>query len=621
MSAGNVLPVTVKYGTRSQVQPSEQGAHVALVTDSVRAGVGLRGVVQRPGLFRDALMTTLQILASDLRHKSKDRAAYLAYLLKKGKKATAAIWEAQKAFLDQSLAEDTQQISVLDPLVTIHPDETSFEVFSKDESSYARLSFSNEVFSEREALQGTSFADLSGSLLDQLDRMRTSGKVRVDLGTKPETKLDPGKPELSKPETREQKVPTSWVRSFLQVQSAATLPATVCEFAPIDLYNLLFALRTRKAKKPPRALRFELVPNAPPRMVVEPWEIVLEGHAGVYKGNTPKVVRTFGRQRLMFLGRILPYAKKIRLRLTGAGLPVFWIIEMDGATLTVALSGWTESGWAGIAAFDALTPSESAAELAKTIRAHLSAGGPSRIEDLAKVTNTQILELRSALQLECLRGRALFDVSREVYRPRDLLATPIDDKSIRYGNERESFAHRLLGAPGVTPEGEVKVTKLHDVVGEGTEIHGEVSDKAAQRTYATQFTIDLEGRTTGASCTCSHFRRAGMREGPCEHLIALRLFFARKRAEEEALRNTPEGRKTIRAETRTYVRRDESGAELVYRVSLDGKAVVVRWGNRTDPGRQQRLWFDSDKDARNAYFARLESLSADGYIDAESAAV
>ena len=36
---------------------------------------------------------------------------------------------------------------------------------------------------------------------------------------------------------------------------------------PIDVYNLLYALRTRKAKKSPRALRFELVPGQAPRAV------------------------------------------------------------------------------------------------------------------------------------------------------------------------------------------------------------------------------------------------------------------------------------------------------------------------------------------------------------------
>ena len=93
------------------------------------------------------------------------------------------------------------------------------------------------------------------------------------------------------------------------------------------------------------------------------------------------------------------------------------------------------------------------------------------------------------------------------------------------------------------------------------------------------------------------------------------LTYARQRAKEEALRLTPEGRKTIRAETRTYVRRDAEGKETVFRVSLDDKLVFVRWGDRHAEPRQQRLWYDTDRDARSAYFARLDALSARPLLD------
>ncbi|MFT8131036.1 hypothetical protein, partial [Salmonella enterica] len=37
---------------------------------------------------------------------------------------------------------------VLDPVITVHPDEVFFECFSRDESSYGRLGASYEVFKE-----------------------------------------------------------------------------------------------------------------------------------------------------------------------------------------------------------------------------------------------------------------------------------------------------------------------------------------------------------------------------------------------------------------------------------------------------------------------------------------
>lgn len=605
--------VAVRYSNRSEVVSAADRATVNLGLDDTRGVVGLRGRVLRAGLFRDALMTALAVQGSDLRHKSKDRAAYLAWLMKQGKKATAAIWEAQRAFLDESLEVDEKRAAVLDGLVTVHPDELSVEVFSQDESSYARLALHEGLFEQREAAHGSAFVDFNPELVGALDRMRTYLPSHLDAGTQRKTAA------TLPAETRTFEVPWRWIRGFLQVQSAATLPSSTCELAPIDLYNVLFALRTRRAKKSPRALRFELVPGAAPRIVLEPWEIVIEGHGPVYRGAKPRVIRTFGRQRLLNLMRVLPHVKSVRVQLLGAGLPVFWVLDLGVGSLTVALTGWTESGWSSAASFDALTPPREAATLAEALRQRLNAQGPMSLDALVKASGASVADVRAAMQLESLRGRCLYDLSRDAYRPRELFAEPVDEAVIRYGSDREERAHRLLGDGEHAPSGEVKLTKIHEIVGEGIEIHGEVTDKEAHRGFAPSFTIDLEGRATQATCGCPSFRRAGMREGPCEHMIALRLAFARQRAEEERVRQTPEGRKLIRAETRTFVRRDAQGRELVYRLSLDSRVVRVKWGARSDEGREQRLWFDTDREAREAYFGRIESLASEGFIDAESA--
>ncbi|MFY2558827.1 SWIM zinc finger family protein [Corallococcus terminator] len=614
MTTATRHPVELRYATASDVESTSDASRVLLALEGSRGTVGVRGKLKDAALFRDALTAAFGILSSDLRYRGKDRTAYLAYLMSKGKRASAQIWEAQKAFLDNALDGEEKQDEVLDPVLTVDPDSVSLEVFSRDESAYARLSFDNSLFDGREAAHGSTFLDVPANLSTRMDRLRTYLPVSLEAHV--------ALPAKAAREPRNVEVPHAWLRGFLQVQSAATLPASTCELAPIDLYNLLFALRTRKAKKAPRALRFELVPGAAPRLVLEPWELVLECHGGTYNGTAPAVVRTFGRQRLVALARLLPHAKSVRLQLMGPGLPVFWVIDMGAATLTLGLTGWTESGWSSAAAFDVLMPRAVPDGLAEKLRNKLRADGPQPFDTLVAGAGGASKEhVRAALQLECLRGRILFDVAKGQYRPRELMATPVDESVIRFGSEREARAHRLLGdgGPGA---GEVKLTKVHELVGEGTRIHGEVVDREAVRSFFPSFTLDLEGRVKDASCGCPHFRRSGMREGPCEHQLALRLAYARRRAEEEALRKTPEGRKLIRAETRSYVRRDaESGQELVYRVSLDGQVVAVEWGPRTGEARHQRLWFDTDTEARTAYFTRLEKLSAEGYIDAASALV
>ncbi|WP_224240451.1 SWIM zinc finger family protein [Hyalangium gracile] len=612
MTTATRHPVELRYATASDVEARPETSRVLLALEGSRGTVGLRGRVREPALFRDALAATLGVLASDLRYRGKDRTAYLAYLMKQGKRATAQIWEAQKAFLDASLQTEEQKDTVLDPVLTVDPDQVSLEVFSRDESAYARLAFDNTLFDGREAAHGSTFLDVPTELMTKVDRLRTY----VPLSLEAHVAL----PAREARAPRNVEVPHAWLRGFLQVQSAATLPANTCTLAPIDLYNLLFALRTRKAKKAPRALRFELVPGAPPRLVLEPWELVLECHASVYTGSAPAVVRTFGRQRLAALARLLPHAQSVRVQLLGPGLPVFWVVDMGPATLTLALTGWTESGWSSAAAFDVLMPRAVPEGLSEKLRQRLRSEGPLSFETLVTGAGAPKDAVRAALQLECLRGRILYDVAKGTYRPRELMPTPVDEATIRFGSEREARAHRLLGdgGPGA---GEVKVTKVHEVVGEGTRIHGEVVDREAVRSFFPAFTLDLEGRVKEASCGCPHFRRSGVREGPCEHMMALRLAYARQRTAEEALRQTPEGRKHIRAETRSYVRRETSGQEQVYRVSLDGKVVAVEWGPRLGEPRRQKLWFDTDAEARAAYFARLETLASEGYIDAASAMV
>ena len=79
------------------------------------------------------------------------------------------------------------------------------------------------------------------------------------------------------------RVPYRWLRAFGQVQAASTLPAERVRLAPVDLYNVLLSLRLRKAKTAPRALRYELVPGQPPRLVLEPWEQVLPASGAPYQ--------------------------------------------------------------------------------------------------------------------------------------------------------------------------------------------------------------------------------------------------------------------------------------------------------------------------------------------------
>ncbi len=600
------------YPMASSIVREAAGSRLDLALEGGRAEVGLTGKVKNPELFRDAFLAAIDVMRSDLRYKGKDRTAYLAHLMKQGKRATAAIWEAQKSYLEGAYADETPRPRGLDPVLTVDPDEVSLEVFSRDESAYARLAFASELFEGRGAAHGTTLADLSAPFVEQLERVRTYQPLDIHATTKPG----------SAPLAKEIDVPDAWLRGFLQVQSAATLPNVAASLLAVDLYNVLFALRTHKAKKAPRALRFELVPGMRARIVVEPWELSFESHGEVYRGASARVVRIFGRQRLLTLARLLPHVHAVRVHLLGAGLPSFWVLDMGLLRLTVALTSWSESKWASASSFDALMPGDGGADGKQAVEkavAALRAKGPLPLVELSKLLGATPEDARRTLQRASLEGRALFDIDRGVYRPRLLLKDPVDVSRIRYSSPREAAAHRLLSAGA-----DVTITKVHTIAGEGQEISGEVNDKEARRTFSPRFLIDLEGQAQDAWCNCPTYQRSALREGPCEHMIALFITHKRSLAEAERLRETPEGRKLVRAETRTFVKRDAMGAQVSVRLSLDDRAVrILRQeapaGEPLGEGRFQRMWFDTDSDARTAYFARLDELSGNGFIDTDAA--
>ena len=599
-----VAQVRVRYVEPPEPVFEEDRFRLQLPTDGVRSGARLTAELERPGVVRDALLTMGEILQSDLRYRPTDRADYLAYLLSKGKKATQQVWEAQKAFLAAKYGEAVEQAEgPLDPVVTVSATGLALEVFSADESAYARLELrAGEAYRAGELATGTSYLRLPPALLRAVGRMRSYRATTLELSPS-----DGG-------EEQAVRVPYRWIRAFGQVQAASTLPAHSFDIAPVDLYNVLLTLRMQRAKTSPRALRYELVPGEPPRLVLEPWDLVLEGTGGPYTGSVPRVVRTWGRTRLAVLSRLLPHARRVTVHLVGAGLPAYYVLDLGDASLTLALSGWTDSGWAGIASFDLLAAGAVDDLLIQKIVALLGER-PARLEELERAVDRPRNEVRQGVLSLMQTGRVVHEVASGLLHHRELFVEGLDLEGLQYRDARERDAHRLLET-----EGQVRLTRVHDLGGEGVRIEGEVEDRAAHRTYTASFTLDREGRTVDASCSSPQFRRSGLREGPTVPMIALRLLYARQQAELERARGTAEGRKLIRAETRTLIRRDKVGATTC-RVSLDDRQVVVRWGQRPDEMRMHRLLFNTAEDAREEYFGRLRRLAGKGYIDASSAEV
>jgi hypothetical protein len=606
--------VPVAYADASRLVSAGDKAQLALFANVLRDPVRLDGVLKDPLRFREALATLYAIVGSDYRYVPKDRTAYLAYLRMRRESAGLSLRQSQQSFFEWVIRNDPLAIILLDPVVTVHPDQIFFEVFSKDEGTYAKLGI--DLTALELAYQptcGTTNIDFSPALFAGVEQIRSYRQTRLSVGreaVKLAVHETAGKPPEREVIEKRAHVPDSWLRGFLQVQSAAALPSDTFALAPIDLYNLLRYLRMhgdRKGKR--RGLRVELIPGEVPRLVLEPWETVLPSSAGVYKGRVSRVVRLWGRRRLMLVRRLLPFIERVEVHVLGSGLPSFWVLRAGPITLTLGVSGFTAANWSQAASFDLLLPRKTeATRQTEKILNYLATVWVADRKHLQSATGLKGADLAEALQAGCQQGKLMYDLASDVYRLRALTEAPLDLERLEYRNQRERTAHDLLARRGA-----VKIVSENRIAGTGLELTGEVKVQEDRREYRPQLLLTDEGQVSKAECTCTFFRKQGLKAGPCAHLVALRLAYVAQEAKRAKEAGPQQG---VVVETRSYTRRDEKGEEEVAQVTLDRNRLKVRWGRAGQPMRLQVLRFNSVDEAREAYFARIGEYSARGFLDA-----
>src|SRR4029077_14082982 len=96
---------------------------------------------------------------------------------------------------------------------------------------------------------------------------------------------------------REEKIerPQRSLRGVMMLQSAMSFPMRRVPLSREGLYNVLAWLKRHKAKRSPRAVRFELEPGRPVALVLEPWEQRIVLHNTPYQGPRAETIRTWGR--------------------------------------------------------------------------------------------------------------------------------------------------------------------------------------------------------------------------------------------------------------------------------------------------------------------------------------
>jgi hypothetical protein len=545
-----------KYQGHSGISNALGDGRVAFATNTLREATFFHGQLGKPILFREGLAGLYEVVVSDFKYRPRDRVAFKAWLEEQDKKFLANLGmksEAARkksdqlnarlgeldALRDQRLApfyrarqkyfeyvyEHEYETSYLfDPVITVHPDELSFEAFSRDESSYARLAARYDLFDKVDSFEcGTTNIDFSVRLHDELDRMRTYRKTRFDVS--------PGGFQVateggSAHHEKKIDLPESWVKGFLQVHSTMAMGLHHFKMAPIDLYNVTRFLQRKKARQSPRALRYELEPGKPTRVVFEPWEHAIT-LSGVSKFEGPKAVsvRTWGRDRLRTLARLLHVTRGVDVYLAGFGLPSIYVLDLGPLLFTLGLSGWTDNDWTGRGTqFDLLTRqlTVSAPELMAVFEA-LRKVKRAPDDELQKLTGLGLEKVRSATSYLCQTGRAMFDLAGGVYRHRELFLEPFTVKEAQEtvskmpssGNPREVIAQQIFDA------GNVRII-MQRPVKTGFKLSGSAKGPDSRRVRPL-LSVDKAGKIIEGTCSCEFFRQHKLTKGPCEHLLALRL--------------------------------------------------------------------------------------------------
>ena len=476
------MDVSLAYDRPTTVVTEAEAATVALAVNRQRGAVAFAGRAHDPLLLRQLLLAQHACASNDARG-------------------------AAKGWLSEA---DWRQ--TLDPIMTVHPDQLSFESFSNDGSCYARLTAPLAAFEvEGQPTYGTTNVDFTWDMRPALNTLRSGRDTSFRIGGDGAATLDQY--------ARTVAVKNDWLKGFLQVQGALTMPAFSFDVRPVDLVSIITYLGEHRARRSPQDMRFEFLPDQEISVVLEPWKQRFSLRGTYYRGYE-RVVRLWGRTRLAMLGPVLPYADRVTVAVLGRGLPHIYICHCGPYQFMLALSGWAANDWAMGSGFDLLAAfSGATADLTRQVSDYLGTHLAASQEEIAAATGVPQDDVARALFQLCRAGRVLYDLTAKQYRQRDLFEEPLDLAALFTSDPRLEAAQKLLEANAVFIRGGVGRGGARRIQ---TRVVATVHDDID---YSVTVLIDENGRMRFGSCQCAFFQLNNMSKGPCEHILATRLAF------------------------------------------------------------------------------------------------
>lgn len=556
------MKVDYKYASPSRCTQAGNQATLGLSPDLSREEkVSFCGKLKHPLLFRDAMLMLREIVISDTRKKTKERTDYFTWLneeierrVKAHKEYMPNVRESLKKEMDAydfELSQKKNEINhlvtiqrnlqkqidqydawkdyykierdfwkfikdrdyslwfVLDPVITVHNDQVSFEAFSLDESIYGCLSVPMDEFDLlQEPKLGTTNIDFSAKLEKEMQRFRSYTDVTLSVNPEGFT-ID----NDIVPEYIEKKIdlPETWIKGFNQVSSAAALAGMELKLSPSDMYDICAFLRKHKEKKSPRYMKWILEPGQRVQVVFEPFGTVLTLNA-IYHGNQRREEKIWGRRRWLVVEKLIPLSKAFYVRILGFGMPQFIRADMGSMQMTVGFSSWSSNDWVKGTAFNIMAGftgegcytdiypllKEKRCLSMEEISAHL----PSQKSD----------QVKAGVGMLFRRGEGYFDILNDKVRFRHLCNAPIPEELYEVSDiEKDVQTCSKLTFDNM------KVRYTHQ-----QEFIFTTTYKEQGQLSSTEIVIDQDGQITKIDCSCQTFKRGERNlSEPCAHILAL----------------------------------------------------------------------------------------------------
>ncbi len=558
------MKVGYQYASPSQCIQEGGQTTLGLSPDLSRdEKVSFCGKLKHPLQFRDAMLMLREIVVSDTRQKPKERTDYFQWLdteierrVKAHKEYMPQVREGlqeQMDSCDMELSQKKNEIAhlqqiqrnlqkqldeydawkdyykierdfwkfiknrdyslwfVLDPVITVHKDQVSFEAFSLDESIYGCLSVAMDEF---ELLQkpslGTTNIDFSAKLEKEMQRFRSYTDVTLSVNPEGFTVDSDVVPEYVE---KKIDLPETWIKGFNQVSSAAALSGLTLTLSPADLYDICAFLRKHKAKSSPRYMKWILEPQQRVQVVFEPFGTALTLNA-VYTGAQRREEKIWGRRRWLVAEKLIPLAKAFYVRILGFGMPQFIRADLGTMQMTIGFSSWSANDWVKGTAFNIMAGFTGQGCYADVYRLLKDRRCLTMEEIHACLPNESIDQVKAGVGMLFRRGEGYFDLEHGCVRFRHLINAPLP-KTLYEVSPIETAVEKYSKL--TFDNMRIRYTPKHEFVFTTSYLEG-----GSLPASETELVIDQDGQITRINCSCKAFKRGARNlSEPCAHILAL----------------------------------------------------------------------------------------------------